>query len=90
MNRQTNRFAKCIAALALLVVFCAASPASAKAQGDGVAEWERQSRLTFKQQQKAAKKAAKKQLKINRRAAKQQAKASRKAQKEQKKHELKF
>jgi stringent starvation protein B len=81
---------KSIALLALLIVLSAAMPARARAQGDGVANYERESKLAFKQQQKAAKKAAKKQLKINRKAAKQQAKAYKKSQKEQKKHELKF
>lgn len=81
---------KPIALLALLMVLCAGMPARARAQGDGVANYERESKLAFKQQQKAAKKAAKKQLKINRKAAKQQAKAYKKSQKEQQKHELKF
>jgi len=81
---------KSVATLALFLVLSTALPAPARAQGDGVAAYERDSKLAFKQQQKAAKKAAKKQLKINRRAAKQQAKAYKKSQKEQKKHELKF
>jgi hypothetical protein len=81
---------KPIALLALLIVLSTGVPARAKAQGDGVAEYERQSKLAFKQQQKAAKKAGKKQLKLNKKAAKKQAKAYKKSQKEQRKHELKF
>lgn len=84
---------RAIAALALLAVLAVlgtALPTPAKGQGNGVAEYERQSKLEFKKQQKAAQKAAKKQLKINRKAAKRQAKAYKKSQKEQKKHELKF
>lgn len=81
---------KPIALLALLIVLGAGAPVRARVQGDGVANYERESKLAFKQQQKAAKKAAKKQLKINRKAAKQQAKAYKKSQKEQKKHELKL
>jgi endonuclease/exonuclease/phosphatase (EEP) superfamily protein YafD len=80
-----------IAALALLSVLCIAYPAHLRAQqGDGVAEYERQSKLTFKKQQKQAKRAAKKQLKAVQKAQKKQAKAYKKSMKEQKKHELKF
>jgi len=81
---------KPIAALALFLLIITGFAAQAKAQSGGVAAYEQQSKLAFKQQQRQAKKAAKKQLKINRKAAKQQAKAYKKSQKEQKKHELKF
>jgi hypothetical protein len=81
---------KPIAVLALFAVMSTAIPLRVKAQSDGVADYERQSRLAFKKQQKQAKRAAKRQLKINRKAAKQQAKAYKKSMKEQKKHELKF
>jgi len=81
---------KRIASLVLLAALGAAWPLRAAAQSSGVAEYERESKETFKKQQKAAKKAAKKQFKAIQKANKKQAKAYKKAQKEQRKHELKF
>jgi hypothetical protein len=81
---------KAIAALALAGVLSAAAPVRILAQDDGVTAWEKESKRTFKKQQKQANKAAKKQLKIIRKAQKKQAKAYKKSMKEQKKHELKL
>jgi hypothetical protein len=82
---------KSIAALALLgmlVVFAPIRVHAQSSQGYGVADYEHDSRVNFKKQQKAAKKAAKKQYKLVKKAQKKQAKAYKKSMKEQKKHEL--
>ena len=71
------------AALMALALTSVAWPISLKAQSTGVAEYERQSRVTFKNQQKGAKKAAKKQFKAIRKAEKKQRKARKKYQKGQ-------
>jgi esterase/lipase len=82
---------KPIAILALLGIFTVSAPLRVHAQsshGYGVADYEHDSRVNFKKQQKAAKKAAKKQFKKVKKAQKKQAKAYKKSMKEQKKHEL--
>jgi hypothetical protein len=79
---------KPIALLALLGILTISAPLCVHAQGYGVADYEHDSRVNFKKQQKAAKKAAKKQYKRIKKAQKKQAKAYKKSMKEQKKHEL--
>jgi hypothetical protein len=79
---------KPIAVLALLGILTVSAPLRAHAQGYGVADYEHDSRVNFKKQQKAAKKAAKKQFKLVKKAQKKQAKAYRKSMKKQKKREL--
>lgn len=79
---------KSIAALALVVLMGGVLPITVRAQSSGLADYEKQSRETFKKQQKQAKKAGKKQFKAFQKAQKKQAKAYKKSLEEQKKHGL--
>jgi hypothetical protein len=79
---------KSIAALALLVLMGGALPITVRAQSSGLADYEKQSRETFKKQQKQAKKAGKKQFKAIQKAQEKQAKAYKKSLEEQTKHGL--
>lgn len=74
-----------IATLALLVLMGGAWPITARAQSCGLADYEKQSRETFKKQQKQAKKAGKKQAKLADKAIKKQQKAMKKQLKAQEK-----
>jgi|GEM_PF-4808480 len=76
---------KWMATLALLVVTGGVLPVVATAQSSGLAEYEKQSRETFKKQQKQAKKAGKKQAKLADKAIRKQQKAMKKQLKEQEK-----
>lgn len=76
---------KSIAALALVVLMGGVLPITVRAQSSGLADYEKQSRETFKKQQKQAKKAGKKQAKLAAKAIKKQQKAMKKQLKEQEK-----
>lgn len=76
---------KWIATLGLLVVIGGFVPIAARTQNSGLADYEKQSRETFKKQQKQAKKAGKKQVKLAAKAVKKQQKAMKKQLKEQEK-----
>lgn len=74
---------KSIAALALFLIIGGAAPGRMVAQSSGLAEYEKESRETFKKQQKQAKKAGKKQAKLAKKAIKKQQKAMKKSLKAQ-------
>lgn len=74
-----------IAALALVVLIVGVLPVTARAQSNGLADYEKESRETFKKQQKQAKKAGKKQAKLADKAIKKQQKAMKKQLKAQEK-----
>lgn len=76
---------KTIAAFALLLLVGGGAPVKANPQSSGLADYERQSRETFKKQQKQAKKAGKKQAKLANKAMRKQQKAMRKSLKAQEK-----
>lgn len=74
-----------IATLALVVLMGGVLPITARAQSSGLADYEKQSRETFKKQQKQAEKAGKKQAKLADKAIRKQQKAMKKQLKEQEK-----
>jgi Skp family chaperone for outer membrane proteins len=74
---------KRIAIFVMLAALSVALPIVAKAQSSGVADYERQSRESYKQWQKATKRYEKKQLKQLRKANKKQRKAMKKYAKAQ-------
>jgi butyrate kinase len=76
---------KSAAVFTFLVALSVVSSIPAKAQGTGVAKYERQSAEAAKKQQKISKKAAKKQRKMSRKADKKQRKAMKKYEKSQRK-----
>jgi peptide subunit release factor RF-3 len=71
------------AAFAALVGLSVAWPIGVKAQSSGLADYERQSRVTYKKQQKEANREAKRQVKRIRNAEKKQRKAMKRYAKEQ-------
>lgn len=75
---------KRIAAFTLLVAFGALWSIPAKTQGMSVAEYERESRVAAKKQQKVSRRAAKKQQKMLRKTFKKQRKAMKQYQAQQK------
>lgn len=79
---------KSIATLALFLIIGGAAPVSMMAQSSGLADYEKQSRETFKNQQKQAKKAGKKQAKLAKKAIRKQQKAMKKSLKAQQKQSL--
>jgi hypothetical protein len=74
---------KRIAVFALLALLSPAESKPVHAQGMTIQEYERQSQIAAKKQQKVDKKTAKKQLKMSRKAGKKQRKAMKKYQKAQ-------
>jgi len=74
---------KRIAVLALLAVLSVAESIPAHAQGMTIQEYERQSQIAAKKQQKVNRKAAKKQRRMLRKVGKKQRKAMKKYQKAQ-------
>ena len=76
---------KQIAAVLTIALVCLVLPVRASPQNSGLSEYERQSRESYKKQQKEANKEAKKQIKRIRKAEKKQRKAMNKYEKAQRK-----